>query len=140
MSDGARGCRAGHPRGVWAERWNGVQHPMHVCSAASVMPDSDPMDCSPPGSSVRGILQARIMEWVAMPSSGDLPDSGVETESSASPYCSYILYHWATRETFISQSSANQPCDLGLENYKLSSLQRDKMRRLNLCFPQSNNI
>ena len=29
----------------------------------------DPMDCSPPGSSVRGILQARILKWVAMPSS-----------------------------------------------------------------------
>ena len=29
----------------------------------------DPMDCSPPGSSVHGILQARILEWVAMPSS-----------------------------------------------------------------------
>ena len=27
----------------------------------------DPMDCSPPGSSVHGILQARILEWVAMP-------------------------------------------------------------------------
>ena len=29
----------------------------------------DPMDCSPSGSSVYGILQARILEWVAMPSS-----------------------------------------------------------------------
>ena len=29
----------------------------------------DPMDCSPPGSSVHGILQARILQWVAMPSS-----------------------------------------------------------------------
>ena len=28
----------------------------------------NPMDCSPPGSSVHGILQARILEWVAMPS------------------------------------------------------------------------
>ena len=27
----------------------------------------DPMDCSPPGSSVHGILQARILEWVAIP-------------------------------------------------------------------------
>ena len=27
----------------------------------------DPMDCSPPGSSVHGILQARRLEWVAMP-------------------------------------------------------------------------
>ena len=29
----------------------------------------DPMDCSPPGSSVHGILQARTQDWVAMPSS-----------------------------------------------------------------------
>ena len=29
----------------------------------------DPMNCRPPGSSVRGILQARVLEWVAMPSS-----------------------------------------------------------------------
>ena len=29
----------------------------------------DTMDCSPPGSSVRGILQARILEWVAISSS-----------------------------------------------------------------------
>ena len=29
----------------------------------------DPMICSPPGSSIHGILQARIQEWVAMPSS-----------------------------------------------------------------------
>ena len=28
----------------------------------------DPMDCNPPGSSVYGILQARILEWIAMPS------------------------------------------------------------------------
>ena len=29
----------------------------------------NPMECSPPGSSVHGILQARILEWVTMPSS-----------------------------------------------------------------------
>ena len=29
---------------------------------------SNPMDCSPPGSSIYGIFQARILEWVAMPS------------------------------------------------------------------------
>ena len=41
-----------------------------VCSVAgSCLALWDPMDCSPPGSSVRGILQARILEWVAMPSS-----------------------------------------------------------------------
>ena len=29
----------------------------------------DPMDCGPPGSSVHGIIQARILKWVAMASS-----------------------------------------------------------------------
>ena len=33
--------------------------------------------------SVHGILQARILEWVAIPSSGDLPDSGIEPRSLA---------------------------------------------------------
>ena len=33
----------------------------------------DPMDWSPPGSSVHGILQTRIPEWVAMPSSRGSP-------------------------------------------------------------------
>ena len=32
----------------------------------------DPMDCSPPGSSVHGIFQARILEWVAIAFSGSL--------------------------------------------------------------------
>ena len=43
------------------------------------------MDYSSPGSSVRGILQARILEWVTMPSSRDLPDPGIELESLKSP-------------------------------------------------------
>ena len=38
----------------------------------------DPMDCSPARSSVRGILQARTLEWVAISFSGDLPDPGIE--------------------------------------------------------------
>ena len=42
------------------------------------------MDCSLPGSSVHGILHARILEWVAI-SSRDLPDPGIEPESLASP-------------------------------------------------------
>ncbi|CAI9152810.1 unnamed protein product [Rangifer tarandus platyrhynchus] len=41
------------------------------------------MDCSPPGSSVCGILQARILEWVAISFSRDLPDPGIEPMSPA---------------------------------------------------------
>ena len=44
-----------------------------LCSLCSVtqlcLTLCDPVDCSPQGSSVHGIFQARIMEWVAMPSS-----------------------------------------------------------------------
>ena len=42
------------------------------------------MDCSPPGSSVPGILQARILEWVAIPFlQGKLPDPGIKPGFSA---------------------------------------------------------
>ena len=39
------------------------------------------MYCGPPGSSLHGILQAGILEWVAFPSPGDLPDPGIEPGS-----------------------------------------------------------
>ena len=41
------------------------------------------MDCDPPGSSVHGILQTRILEWLAVPSPGDLPDPGIKPGSPA---------------------------------------------------------
>ena len=44
----------------------------------------DPVDCSPPGSSVRGILQARVLEWVASSlSRGSFPDPGIKPGSLA---------------------------------------------------------
>ena len=43
---------------------------LHACVVAQSCPAlSNPMDCSPPSSSVHGILQTRILEWVAIPSS-----------------------------------------------------------------------
>ena len=45
----------------------------------------DPVDCSLSGSSVRGILQARMLEWVAIPHCGDLPNPGIESVSLVSP-------------------------------------------------------
>ena len=46
-----------------------MQSSLHVCAKLlqSCLTLYDPMDCSPPGSSVHGILQARILELVAMP-------------------------------------------------------------------------
>ena len=49
---------------------SGQRGNMHACEVASVVSDSATlMDCSPPGSSVHGILQARILQWITMPSS-----------------------------------------------------------------------
>ena len=45
----------------------------------------NPVDRCLPGSSVHGILQAGILEWVAMPFSGDLPDPGFKPTSRMSP-------------------------------------------------------
>ena len=41
------------------------------------------MDGSPPGSSVHGTLQAKVLEWVAMPSSRGSSDPGIEPGSPA---------------------------------------------------------
>ena len=43
------------------------------------------MDCSPSGSSVHGIFQVRILEWVAISYSRDLLDPGIEPGSRESP-------------------------------------------------------
>jgi len=43
------------------------------------------MDCSPPGSSLHGILQARTLEWIAMPSTRGSSWPGIEPTSPASP-------------------------------------------------------
>ena len=51
----------------------------------SCLPVRDPLDCSPPGSSVLGIFQARTLEWVAIPSSGGTFQPRDQTASFASP-------------------------------------------------------
>ena len=48
------------------EHWSGLPlpSPMHDSEVAQLCPTlSNPMDCSPPGSSIHGILQARALEW-----------------------------------------------------------------------------
>ena len=59
----------------------------------------DPIDCSPPGSSVHEILQARILEWVAMPFSRGSSWSRDRTQISCIAGRSFTV--WATREAHI---------------------------------------
>ena len=56
-----------------------------MCSAKSCPTLCDPMDCSPPGSSVHEILQARVPVWLPCPPPGNLADPGLKPESSVGP-------------------------------------------------------
>ena len=59
------------------------------CSVTQLCPIlCNPTDCSPPGSSVHGILQARILEWVAISSS-----RGIFPTQGSNP-CLLRLLHW----------------------------------------------
>ena len=71
------------------EAWHAA---VHACMLSCLLLQScltlcDPMDCSLLGFSVQGILQARILEWVAISSSGGSSDPGIEP-------LSLNLLHW----------------------------------------------
>ena len=58
----------------------------HVCVHTQSCPIIwDPVDYSPPGSSVHGIFLARVQEWLPFPAPGDLPNPGIEPTSLGSP-------------------------------------------------------
>ena len=65
-----------------------------------------PMNYNPPGSSVCGFLQARILEWVANPPPGDLPDPGIEPSSLTSPALAGTFSNtsatWEARVSFLT--------------------------------------
>ena len=62
----------------------------------------DPMDCSPPGSSVHGILQARILEWVAI---SLFPGSSwPRGQTLISLTGRQILYHWVTGDHWVKSN------------------------------------
>ena len=64
----------------------------------------DPMDYSPPGSSVHSISQARILDWVAI--SFSRGPSWPRDQTCISCIDRQILYHWATREASVKFSSS----------------------------------
>ena len=82
---------------------HGILLSVFVCACVKVtqlcLTLCNPMDCSLPGSSVHGILQARILEWVAISfsrRSSQLRDR--KHVSCVSGISRWILYHCATRE------------------------------------------
>ena len=72
---------------------------------------NDPMDCSPPGSSIHGIFQARVLEWGAIAFSGDKPrehikkqrhhfsDKGLDSQSYGFPLVMYRCEIWTIKKS-----------------------------------------
>ena len=69
----------------------------------------DLMGCSPPGSSLRGILQARILEWVAILFSGIFPSWG---SNLGLLHCRRTLYHLSHQGTPIVVVGVSSPTEL----------------------------
>ena len=91
---------------------------------------STPMDCSPPGSSVHGILQSRLLEWLPCPPPGDLPNLGTEPISpvaTALQSDSLLLNHQGSpKYILVSQSGIQKKQNMRIVSYILfAAIQED---------------
>ena len=93
-------CPHPNPRNLWMWPY------MYAQSLQSCLTLCNPMDCNLPGSSLHGILQARILEWVAVPSF---------RESSQSRDQNCVLHL-----TYISRQVLYHYCHMGSPNMTLS--------------------
>ena len=85
-------------------------------SRLSMSNSCDPVDCSPSGSSVHGILQVRILEWVTMPSPEDLSDPGIQPAFLMSPALAGGFFTIsATWEALTPQPLANDSGSLSVK-------------------------
>ena len=73
-----------------------VDLPLWVCACPTLC---HPMDCSLPGSSVYGILQARTLKWIAIPFSGG--SSWPRDQAQVSCIAGRFFTIWATRDALI---------------------------------------
>ena len=89
----------------------------HLKSVQSCLTLRNAMDLSPQGSSVHGFLQARILEWVAISFSKNLPNLGIKPLSVRSPalaggFC-FVLFCFTTSATWEAQDIKNLSKYLG---------------------------
>ena len=99
---------------------------MHAKLLQSCLTVCDPMDHSPPDSSVHRILQARILEWVAM-SSARGPLQGVNTHLFTSPVLATGFSTTSTTQEahmymypMVSRGLWNVPCQCGVISKDIS--------------------
>ena len=79
---------------------------VHAKSLQSYLTLCNPVDHSLPGSSVHGICQARILEWVAMPSS-----RGIFLTQGSNPHVLYLL-HWQAGSLPLVPPETDAPKDV----------------------------
>ena len=101
--------------------WHRLQICLNCSVAQSRLTLWDPEDYSPSGSSVHGILQARILEWAASSFSRDLPNPGIEPMTPASPALAggffttepsrkpRVLKRWVLKARVLKARSSNDP-------------------------------
>ena len=100
-----------------------------VCSLCLTL--SDPMDCSPPGSSVHRIFQARTLEWAAISSSRDLPNPGIEP-------CPLHLLYWQADSLPLGAIWEEPPLYLpkwGQGSWSFCSISKSHLADFNLICP-----
>ena len=107
---------------------------LHACVQAKALESCltlcDLINCSPAGSSVHGILQARILEWVAISISRDLPNPGIKPGSPALQADALFSepagkpYNPTDVGNLISGSSAIAKTSLNIRNFMVHILLR----------------
>ena len=84
-----------------------MRNDVKVKVAKSCPTPCDPNDYSLPDSSVHGLLQTRILEWVAVPSLRDLTNLGIELRS---PHCWWAVYHQNQKGMFVGWYDYKSGC------------------------------
>jgi len=90
-------------------------------------------DCSPPGSSVHEISQARILEWVVIPSPGTFL---TQILNPCLPHCRFFT-HWATRETHLLYIVAEPGGLPSMGSHKVARLKRLSSSSVYMSIPIS---
>ena len=99
---------------------NRVNACMRAQSLQLCLPLCDPKNCSPLGSSVHGILQARILEWLVVPSSRSDNRAAANIPTRTRLCASPALTHWIPHTSFVVYNS------LKIRDRELFNLQRIK--------------
>ena len=116
----------------------------YLCEDAQSCPTlCNPMDCSPPGSSVHGILQARVLEWVAI--SFSRSSSWLRDRTRVSCTVGRRFTTWATREVPLLPCNtevpmplqrAQSPTFLSLANLSGQTIVLTSILMIFVCQPQ----